>query len=386
MVDIGLKPLFARLTTPRAMVVRMPTPEGHLGPSTVKVVSVNQDDLLSLVYKEAWVGDDEDVQVGDQHTFRIIDIGEVTHEEDSNYLNIKKLNGGMFMQLQMEVSEDVDLWMQGLAVLKQLATSTAEDYDAARTERDENLLALMSLRENIDQMHQRLAEVQQERTDDEPSGEPEDENDEEPHEEPELNLPLHVNEQQSPKAPAEEKILQQARQIELLIQVNEQKENTVQKLTQRLEHSLEMLKAVHEMYDQQKNVLLQQQHVIEELRAERAEQPAPYANDVDNQACNGTAVSESFLRSQNAPAAPVVPTQLKMMRPNGQMNGTKPASMQVTARQQLERLQEQDVVPQFQDLVNIERMIGANGEPTLDSMDDLLTLLKQMIRKPPDVE
>lgn len=264
-----MKPMFARLMTPRAMVVRMLEANGALGGSSVKVVSIDIDSL-SLVWKEAWVGTDEDIQVGEQQSFRIANMGECANPAGTTFLNITKSDGVMLLQLQAEDADEVALWQRGLLVLKQLAGCTDAVEPDAELEKNNSLAQLLALRSNIDEIQQRIAEVQGENLEGEPEEEAED--GKQPFWEPEI--PPSDN-----NTPCEERVAVQgdasqtneAQQIQMLLRVNEQKEMTIQRLTHRLEHSLEMLKAVHEMYDQQKNVLLAQQRAIEELRRELAE-------------------------------------------------------------------------------------------------------------------
>jgi len=258
-----LKPLFDRLTTPRAMVVRTPDRKGDLAASSVKVISIDAADLLSIVYNDAWIESGQDVQVGEKHSIPIKDIGEVQLEEETNYLNLIDYSGDTIMQIQMETSDEAMIWQNGLALLKQVTDSGSEEYEAARQERDENLAELLSLKEDINAMQRSLREVEDEEVES-------SEGDQDPREVPSLNQQQSSGSEDEVGSITEEK---QAQQIMLLLQVNEQKENTIQRLTQRLEHSLEMLKAVHEMYDQQKSVVQAQQRVIEELKSDST-QPA----------------------------------------------------------------------------------------------------------------
>jgi len=252
----AMKPLLSRLTTPRAMVVRMPEGDGF-GPTNVKVVSVDSEDMASIIYKEAWVGNDEDVEVGEQQSFPIFDITDISNPANTTNVILYRGERELIMQLQAENQEEADMWMQGLMTLKGLLSSPEHDTSTRSLEevRSSSIAQLLALRADIDDIQNRLAEAHAD--EDEMTGREPDSDFKEPCGEPE------AEDQNSANG------TKQAQQIQALMNVNEQKEKTIQRLTHRLEHALAMLKAVHEMYDQQKLVLNTQQRLIEEMKTER---------------------------------------------------------------------------------------------------------------------
>jgi len=117
-----------------------------------------------------------------------------------------------------------------------------------------------------------------------------------------------------------DEVQRQAQKIDHLLQLHELKERTIEKLSKRLEHSLQMLKAVQEMYEQQQRVIAAQQQVIEEFQAEggdedeaEAEPPAPAA------------------RPQRQPPSPQrqPPSPQRQQPPSPQQAARPPAAMQV---------------------------------------------------------
>lgn len=103
-----------------------------------------------------------------------------------------------------------------------------------------------------------------------------------------------------------DEVQRQARQIDHLLQLHELKERTIEKLSKRLEHSLQMLKAVQEMYEQQQRVIGAQQKVIEEFNAEGDE-------------------DEDEAEAESEPAVVTAPRQVQQARPTTPaQNGMQP--------------------------------------------------------------
>lgn len=102
-----------------------------------------------------------------------------------------------------------------------------------------------------------------------------------------------------------DEVQRQARQIDHLLQLHELKERTIEKLSKRLEHSLQMLKAVQEMYEQQQKVIAAQQKVIEEFKSEEDD--------------------EDEAEAESEPAVVMAPRQVAQTRPMtpSQMGGSQ---------------------------------------------------------------
>jgi len=266
-------------------VVRMPEANGALGPSDVKVVSVDSSDLGALVYKEAWVDDGDEVEIGEQCSIRISSFGEITIQPGTSSVNINKPNGGLLMQIQMDNEEEAQFWQQGLIVLKQLGdgdqgAEAREEERKAKELENANLAQLMSLRTAINDIQKRIEDAttaaaedgEEEDGDAEPEGEV-SEACYEPERLPSENSSVKHNNHQQVAATFQQKLDAgnhggYKAQIEMLVGVNKQQEATIERLTNRLEHSLTMLQAVHEVYGQQRSVLQHQQREIEDLKAQ----------------------------------------------------------------------------------------------------------------------
>ncbi|CAD7949699.1 unnamed protein product [Amoebophrya sp. A120] len=263
-----LKSYLAKIAAPKAMVSKTYLGNGKWSKSSVRVVCVDSEKLDHLQFSDAWVGNDDDVKVGDLVSVPIADLGAITPIPDSNLLFIEDL-----LQLQCETVEELKAWVIGLSVLKKVVPGTASpekvspskyDFEGAEeskgkqaalaAEEAEIKAQIESFQTKLDSQYAAILEQM-------------GKNDEE--EEAALGATLDEEDRKL----LEEAIAYEKKhaagskqdEVDLLKQLCDEKDATIDMLSKRLEHSLAMLKAVHDMYEQQRKVIDAQEAVIGEM-------------------------------------------------------------------------------------------------------------------------
>lgn len=264
---------------------------------TPYLVLISSDNSFHIAFwTSPQVGSDDDVQVGDTHDVRIDSITDVTSVPASKIIIVEKV-----IQIHCESAEEMSAWVTGLSVLRKVCeiekctgdadslssrtftskTSTRlskiDFYDTTFSTDDATEIDILKyfLNYHVPRLPRSLNLLIQYKPGDVAQSvnklrtsplEPTDEA---------LRSAQTNLVQDTGANTANERNEHDKDQIKLIVELKtqlqeselkvEEKNEIISKLGKRLDHSLQMLKAVHEMYEQQQRVLQAQDAVIKEM-------------------------------------------------------------------------------------------------------------------------